>query len=396
MKKFLMLLGLCIAALAVWAEVSVISVTDEDKHSKKEDFYHTFEYFITSDGQTTSKCQATRISNRWFVTAAHCVKTLCAKSCTLHMDLLDTPVSVFAQGTHTAKKPSVFIHPAYFSTQEIGKDVALIRLDINRADKVYYRRPTKQNENMQTLSLQTFEAWLAKHRRANSQYRHVLSPQIPPIAVFDNGNYVLDRKVSVISIFDGKRQVKPDPHAVYYVKELGYAYTNDFGIRKGMSGSGVMTNTGELIGIISATLGADCPFFVYNEPMMATGIGDRLAPISLSLAGKALYLVKPAVHVATAQAYAGVTPQPVVRSLADDLAAPVASWHRNVKNDFEPSVFKAHPSLAAIKRKIVDAGALYAAMSGSGASIFGIFDSANMAEQLLGTIPCERDFVINL
>ena len=146
----------------------------------------------------------------------------------------------------------------------------------------------------------------------------------------------------------------------------------------------------------AATLGADCPFFVYNEPMMATGIGDRLAPISLSLAGKALYLVKPAVHVATAQAYSGVTPQPAVRSLADDLAAPVASWHRNVKNDFEPSVFKAHPSLAAIKRKIVDAGALYAAMSGSGASIFGIFDSANMAEQLLGTIPCERDFVINL
>ena len=257
MKRIFLIAGVFIGALALWAEVSVISVTDENKHAKKEDFYHTFEYFISADGHKGSKCQATRISNRWFVTAAHCVKELCAKKCTLRMDLLDTPVSVLAKVTHTTKNPAVFVHPQYLSDLEVGKDVALLRLDVKRAPKTYYQRATEFGKPNRAISVERFNAWLAKNRRAKSQYWHALSPQLPPVAVFDNGNYVLDRKISVISIFDGVRDIKPDPHAVYYVKALGYAYTTDFGIRKGMSGSGVMTNTGELIGIISATIGAD-------------------------------------------------------------------------------------------------------------------------------------------
>jgi len=243
-------------ALTLGAEVSVISVTDEDKHTKKEDFYHTFEYFISS-GNQQNKCQATRIAPHWFATAAHCVKDTCQNQCTLRMDLLDTPVSAMAEWEHSAKKPTVFVHPGYSNKQLVKNDFALIKLDVNRAPKIYYRRSKTAGTPHTAMSQPQFTAWLARNPRTHSKYRHVLSPQLPPIAVFDNANYLMDRNISVISIFSGKRTVKPDPHPVYYVRDLGYAYTTNFGIRKGMSGSGVMTNTGELIGIISAYVDAD-------------------------------------------------------------------------------------------------------------------------------------------
>lgn len=257
MKRiFLILISFC--ALVLWAEVGIISVTEEDKHRSKEDFYHTFEYFIESGQTSGAKCQATRIAPRWFVTAAHCVKDLCyQKGCTLRMDLLDTSMSVLAEGKHTTKNPSVFVYPAYISNPEVGNDIAIFRLDLNTAPKTYYHRATVKNTPHIAATEQTFTAWLAKNRKANSQYTHVLSPQLPPLVVFDNGNYALDRKTSVISIFGGKRKVQQNPNMVYYVKQLGYAYTTNFGIQKGMSGSGVMTNTGELIGIISASVWAD-------------------------------------------------------------------------------------------------------------------------------------------
>ena len=255
MKK-LVLLILWALVLPLHAEVSVMHVTDEDKHTRTEDFYHTFEYYISGGGQN-SKCQATRIAPRWFATAAHCVKELCATACEIRMDLLDTPVSVLAETQHTAKVPSVFVHPDYKKGQLVKNDFALIRLDLNHAAKTYYRRANAKNPHNVAMSENQFNAWLARNPRTNAKYRHVLSPSLPPIAVFDNGNYILDRNMSVMSMFGGKRDVKTDPNPVYYVKDLGYAYTQNFGIRKGMSGSGVMTNTGELIGIISAYVGAD-------------------------------------------------------------------------------------------------------------------------------------------
>lgn len=256
MKKILLLLCLG-CAVFTFAEVSVISVSDEDKHTKKEDFYHTFEYFILAEGQQSGKCQATRIAPRWFATAAHCVKEQCAQGCTLRMDLLETSVSVMAQTVHTSKKPAVFVHPGYQPNILVKNDFALIKLDLNRAPKMYYRRSTVPNKPNIGLSLEQFTTWLNKNRRAKSAYRHALSPTLPPIAIFDKGNYILDRNLSVISIFGGQRNVKPDSNPVYYVKELDYAYTQNFGIKKGMSGSGVMTNTGELIGIIAAYVEGD-------------------------------------------------------------------------------------------------------------------------------------------
>lgn len=256
MKKIFILCCLGVATFS-FAEVSVISVSDEDKHTKKEDFYHTFEYFIRAEGKQSGKCQATRIAPRWFATAAHCVQEQCAQGCTLQMDLLETAVSALSQTTHTVRKPTVFVHPDYQPGVLVKNDFALIKWDLNRAPKTYYRRSADPHKPHTGLSLEQFTAWLNKNRRAKSAYHHALSPTLPPVAVFDKGNYILDRKMSVISIFGGKRLVKPDPNPVYYVKELGYAYTQNFGIKKGMSGSGVMTNTGELIGIIAAYVEGD-------------------------------------------------------------------------------------------------------------------------------------------
>lgn len=280
MKKYIYGV-LLLFAFPLVAQVNFMTVTDEDQHSRAEDFYHTFEYFISSPGMQGSKCQATRIAPRWFATAAHCVATLCQSDCTLQIDLLDKPVSVLAQATHSAKKPVVFVHPGYRSDQLVKNDFALFRLDLNNAPKTYYRRANAKNPQNVAMSFRKFTNWLARNPKAKSEYQHVLSPQLPPVAVFPNGNYVLDRKLSVISIFDGKRIVKPDPNPVYYVKQLGYAYTKNFGVRRGMSGSGVMTNTGELIGIISAYVTADLykgktklkhenlfMFPVFNETLM--------------------------------------------------------------------------------------------------------------------------------
>lgn len=149
----------------------------------------------------------------------------------------------------------------------------------------------------------------------------------------------------------------------------------------------------ETLARLAATLGADCPFFVYNRPMLATGIGDQFAPVDLDLKGKWLYLVKPPVYVPTAQAYAGIRPAAPATSLADDLRLPVEQWQGRVKNDFEPSVFALHPELADIKERLLRAGAEYAAMSGSGSSMFAICPSVNVAEAMRGIADAECDFV---
>ena len=170
------------------------------------------------------------------------------------MDLLEHNVSVLAAVYHSAEKPAIFVHPNYSDDVFAKNDFALIQLDLRRAPLTYYIRTKDPNAPDIAWSKERFDLFLEKNRKIKSQYAHVLSPTFPPILVFDEGNYLLDRKLSVISIFNGKREVKVNPHAVYYLKALGYAFTNNFGIRKGMSGSGVMTNTGELAGIISANM----------------------------------------------------------------------------------------------------------------------------------------------
>lgn len=124
----------------------------------------------------------------------------------------------------------------------------------------------------------------------------------------------------------------------------------------------------------SAELGADCAFFIENKPVFATGIGNVFHDLSLSLSGKSLVLVKPDIFVSTRDAYAAVTPHRPETSLPELLSKPLETWKDTVVNDFEASVFPKYPEIAAIKDKLYDMGAVYASMSGSGSSVYGIFD----------------------
>ncbi len=147
---------------------------------------------------------------------------------------------------------------------------------------------------------------------------------------------------------------------------------------------------------MASTLGADCAFFIYNHPMMATGVGDVFSPVEVDLKGMTMLLVKPAVSVPTREAYARVAPAPSAEPIPDILRRPMTQWAGHLKNDFEPSVFSQHALLPAIKAKIEAAGAVYCSMSGSGSSIFGIFDSANLAEQAARQFADTTHFVISL
>ncbi|MDO8965452.1 4-(cytidine 5'-diphospho)-2-C-methyl-D-erythritol kinase [Algoriphagus sp.] len=121
-------------------------------------------------------------------------------------------------------------------------------------------------------------------------------------------------------------------------------------------------------------LGSDCPFFIANTPKIARGRGEILEPIDLSLQGTYLVLVNPGIHIGTKEAYAGVTPAPPKVKL-EEVLADRSRWKAELVNDFEPSIFKNHPEIAEIKEKMYDAGAFYSAMSGSGSSVFGLFDT---------------------
>ena len=137
----------------------------------------------------------------------------------------------------------------------------------------------------------------------------------------------------------------------------------------------------------AARLGADCAFFIKNTPAYATGIGNILSPTPCSLAGYHLVLVKPDIHISTKEAYSLVVPAAPQTPLTTIAAQPAEEWRGAMKNDFEKSVFAKHPSCEAIKEKLYSMGAVYASMSGSGSSFFGIFKEEQNVETIKATFP---------
>ncbi|MFM6954395.1 MAG: 4-(cytidine 5'-diphospho)-2-C-methyl-D-erythritol kinase [Sphingobacteriaceae bacterium] len=125
----------------------------------------------------------------------------------------------------------------------------------------------------------------------------------------------------------------------------------------------------------AGALGADCPFFIQNKPAFASGIGDQLQPISLDLSAYFLVLVTPDVHISTAEAYRGVKPAIPTYSLHESIQKPVSEWKKFISNDFEKHLFEAYPQLRALKSSLYEAGAMYASMTGSGSSVYGIFEA---------------------
>lgn len=287
MKRVLCLIIFLLYTVGAGAEVSILSVADEDVHSKKEDFLHTFEYFITAPNGKTSKCQATRIARSWFATAAHCVVVPCQNSCTLVMDILEQPVSALLKARHSKQKPVVFVHSKYAGqTSDVKHDFALLKMDLAVLPAQYYRRGEKENT---FISRAEFESFIAAHPNARRELNAVMRPKLLPVLVFDGGTRRIKSTISVISIFDGKRSILQNPYPTDYVQELGYACTQNFGVRKGMSGSGVMTNTGELAGIISANVAIRAPTEKTREYFLFTVFNPSLTEFMESVMGSDYY-----------------------------------------------------------------------------------------------------------
>lgn len=151
---------------------------------------------------------------------------------------------------------------------------------------------------------------------------------------------------------------------------------------------------------MASKLGADCPFFIHNRPMYAEGTGDLFEEIGLDLGGYFLLAVKPAVYISTKEAFAGVTPKPGEFDLREIASLPIEKWRGKVKNDFEESIFPQFPITADIKEKLYRLGALYASLSGSGSTLYGIFVSRDMAEmarnQFKGAANIEGTYLLDL
>lgn len=138
---------------------------------------------------------------------------------------------------------------------------------------------------------------------------------------------------------------------------------------------------------LAAAIGADCPFFIYNTPMLATDTGTTLMPYDIDLSGIYIAIAKPEGRsVSTAEAYAGVKPNDKGIALAEMLKTARTEWNGLITNDFEPSVGEKLPEINALKSRMTGSGAFYTAMSGSGSAVFGLFDSAKMAESAVAEL----------
>lgn len=136
---------------------------------------------------------------------------------------------------------------------------------------------------------------------------------------------------------------------------------------------------GQLFGY-SLQLGSDCPFFLWNSPAFASGRGETLDPLELSLKGYKIVIVNPGIHVSTTEAFKNIIPSIPKKSIKEIIAQPIETWEKELVNDFEKSVFKKHPLINKIKNDLYKRGAIYAAMSGSGSTVYGIFKSDSITE----------------
>jgi len=129
----------------------------------------------------------------------------------------------------------------------------------------------------------------------------------------------------------------------------------------------------EILRSLAVQLGMDCPFFIENIPALSTGRGEFLKPVSINLDGLYLIVVKPPVHVSTAAAFLGIKPVFRENSIDELTSLPLQDWKKVLHNDFEDSVFDLYPEIQDIRNILYRNGAVYAAMSGSGSAVFGLF-----------------------
>ena len=146
----------------------------------------------------------------------------------------------------------------------------------------------------------------------------------------------------------------------------------------------------------AARLGADCAFFIKAQPAYAEGIGEKLQPISIDLSGCKMLVVRPNIPVSTKEAFSLITPQVPKKNCLDIVRQPIETWKDEHVNDFERSVFAIHPEIGRLKEMMYEQGAVYAAMSGSGSSVFGLFSDTPDEKSFVGCMDELSIFTIDM
>lgn len=159
-------------------------------------------------------------------------------------------------------------------------------------------------------------------------------------------------------------------------------------VLKALNDSNNLGLSAEILREYATKLGADCAFFIENKPLFAEGIGTYFSPVKVDLSDYYIVVIKPDIHISTAEAYSSITPQIPKVDLKRAIQLPIQEWKFHITNDFELGIFEKYPLIRQIKQKLYEKGALYSAMSGSGSAVYGIFEDKVDLEDLssMGTI----------
>ena len=125
----------------------------------------------------------------------------------------------------------------------------------------------------------------------------------------------------------------------------------------------------------ASQLGSDCPFFIVNKPCFASGRGEYLLPININLSPFKIILVNPSIHIDTSHAFSGIMPKLPIKSVKEIILQPITTWKQELINDFEIPVFENYPEIKKIKETLYEQGALYASLTGSGSTVYGLFNN---------------------
>ena len=247
----------------------VLTAHSEESSFIAEDFANQSLYWAQNN-RDSNRCQAIRILPKWYLTAAHCVVPVCNKECSLTFQLIQGPLQASARIMHTASNPKVFVPREYVSktTKSVRHDMALIRFDEKETDFVFYDAKKEDyieyDEFLETLNQ-------SQYRDERNQW-HELSHARPKLMTLTEQSRHVVEPISVPDLRQDGIFFSESRHPdFYYFSELRHFMGTNFGISKGMSGGGVVTPGGGVIGIVSARLGSESKITLYDENDKPTG-----------------------------------------------------------------------------------------------------------------------------